>query len=658
MPKNRLRYGTSVALAACFLIPTSASFAAPLDGPDNTQQSTQHKVSPAKPSLFDTGVDNSPEATVEETTDRVVVKFKDGVSNADKEDLLESVEKETVADSPDTLKTTSTGADVIEVEEKLDKQGQKEIVEKLKSDDSVEYAEADQIVKGGTASYTSRPNDPYFNSQWNIRDISANSAWATATGSGTTIGIVDTGITNHPDLNSKVVQGYDFVSTAAYSRDGNGRDSNPQDNGDWGAAGSNWHGSHVAGIAAAATNNWTGISGVAPNARIQPLRALGAGGDGYVSDMADAIAWGAGISVAGVPRNNTPAKVVNLSAAWPSNTCPTYLKSAIDQAHARNVPVVVASGNSGVNANYQSPANCLGAIVVGATVGNTVTGYSNWGAMVDVVAPGGAVGSNIISTINTGYYGPVAPSYGPLNGTSMAAPHVAGTIAMMKQRDPDLGVEKIRNILRSNGVNANGYVKIDANRAVKAVTPKNTNVAQIGGLTVKGGIKSHYERLGGSARFGNPVTNEQKTVGNGVVQSFSKNGQLTNFYWSQRTGTKFVELSKGIGNKFVSKGREKGYGMPSSDERKITNGAYQLFRNPTTGKTTKILWSSKTSSYAVEESTAIGKEFAKRGYEQRVGYPMTDEIRTSWGAYQKFKNYNTGKITTINWTPKGGISVR
>lgn len=131
---------------------------------------------------------------------------------------------------------------------------------------------------------------------------------------------------------------------------------------------------------------------------------MGVNGRAYTSDQAAGIAWSAGVPVPGAPANPTPAKVGNYSEDFYSVTCPRrVLQGAVNAAHARHVPVVAAAGNFGANATGTSPANCLGAIVVGATTaGDVMTGYSNWGPMLDVLAPGGAVGSDIWSTVNTG----------------------------------------------------------------------------------------------------------------------------------------------------------------------------------------------------------------------------------------------------------------
>ena len=157
-------------------------------------------------------------------------------------------------------------------------------------------------------------------------------AWDVATGTGVTVAVIDTGITAHPDLDANVLPGYDFVSDATAARDGNGRDANAQDQGDWYAAGecgqptagnTSWHGTHVAGTVAAVTGNATGVAGVAPNAKVVPVRVLAKCG-GSLSDIADAIVWASGGTVAGIPANANPAKVINMSLGG-SGACGSHL---------------------------------------------------------------------------------------------------------------------------------------------------------------------------------------------------------------------------------------------------------------------------------------------------------------------------------------------
>ncbi|WP_194846597.1 S8 family serine peptidase [Mumia zhuanghuii] len=296
--------------------------------------------------------------------------------------------------------------------------------------------------------------DPQWSKQWNIHGTygsQAFAAWPSTTGR-IVVGIVDTGRANHPDLDSKTVAGMDFISDSWRSRDGNGRDSNPADQGDWNGANecaagiparqSSWHGTHVAGIVGARANDGYGVASNAPGVRIQHLRVLGRCG-GTMSDIAAAVRWGSGAKVPGLPRNATPARVLNLSIAGYSPSCPAVLSDAIRVARARGTVVVVAAGNEDRNAWSYSPANCAGVVTVGSTnkvgqvAGLTVSGrwvpYSNFGTALDLSAAGGdaVVGSQVLSTVNTGTTTPGGPAWGEQAGTSMAAPAVAAAAALI-----------------------------------------------------------------------------------------------------------------------------------------------------------------------------------------------------------------------------------
>ncbi|WP_288782061.1 S8 family serine peptidase [uncultured Kocuria sp.] len=648
MRSSRTLFALCLVSGALGLTATQA-VAAPPTGPTSQQQSQTQTGDSSLAQLSGKTAAAAPTATVEDSTDRVVVKFKDNTPEATKTKVLQETGQTTPAKDAKIVKTSAANSDVVQSSKKLNASEQDQVVKKLSAEPDVEFAEADKIVKNATTGYPTTPNDPHFGPyQWNMRIIDAPGAWQSATGAGQTIGVVDTGTTNHPDLNSKVVSGYDFVSPD-YDRDGvYGRDSDPTDPGVM-AAGENWHGTHVEGIAAASTNNGIGVSGVAPDAKIQPVRAFGIGASGYVSDFADAITWASGGRVAGAPANPNPSTVVNFSAAWPGQ-CSSIMKSAVDGAASRNVPVVVAAGNSGVNANDVSPANCLGAVVVGATASSDVmTGYSNYGPMLDVVAPGGSTGADIWSTYNTGYSAPAAASYGTLNGTSMAAPHVAGLIALMKQRNPSLGVEQIRNILVSTGSNVGGYPRINAKAAVNAVAP-----AAGGSSTpvVVNGIRNLYDALGGASTFGNPRANERGgLVDGGVFQEFTKNYTI---YWTPFTGTHSVNFNGAIGAKYRAGGYERAYGYPSSEEFKKNGFSYQWFKTKA-GKSTLIMWTPQNGAQVINESGSIGNRWVQMGRENGSGFPTSDEISANGLAYQWFKKGNTSSF--YMWSPATGTHI-
>lgn len=633
-----------ICLVAGIAISTVPSaYAAPPSGPTNQQQS-QVKSSGDSSLAQASGQAEDTPSTVEPTTDRLVVKFKDSTPEDTKSQLLQKTDDVAPSETSKLLKATANQSDVVQMSKKLDATAQDKVVSKLEEDPAVEYAEPDRIVKNAASSYPSTPNDPMYSSnQWNLRTIGASGAWQHATGAGQTIGVVDTGITDHPDLNAKVTGGYDFVSPD-YDRDGtSGRDGDPSDPGVLNAS-ENWHGTHVAGIAGASTNNGIGISGVAPDATIEPVRALGIGASGYESDFADAITWASGGAVAGAPANPHPSSVVNFSAAW-DGQCSATMKSAVDGAHARNVPVVVAAGNAGVNANDVTPANCLGAIVVGASASTDVmTGYSNWGPMLDVLAPGGTTGADIYSTYNTGNESPAQASYGPLNGTSMSAPHVAGVIALMKQRDPGLDVESIRNTLVSTGAGVNGYSRINAEAAVSAVESVDS------GPVVVNGIKELYDTQGGAAKFGTPRNNESGgLVDGGVFQEFSNNYTI---YWTPFTGTHSVNFSGAIGAKFRDGGYENTYGYPTSEEVSADGYAYQWFRTAS-GRSNLMMWTPSDGAHTIIETGAIGGAWIENGRESGWGKPTTDEFQGSDGKiHQRFSNG-----VEVTWTADEGIRV-
>ena len=393
----------------------------------------------------------------------LIVKYRDGAVTADLSSSGTSVlARERVMQRLEALanrhnlrlkhvRALATGAELIDASDRSDNLAA--LAETLRNDPSVLYVEPNAMMVPLLT-----PNDTRYPEQWHYKEstggINAVPAWDRATGNGVVVAVIDTGIVPHRDLNANVLPGYDFVSDAASARDGNGRDSNPRDEGDWYAAGecgslragnSSWHGTHVAGTIAAVTNNAFGVAGVAFNAKILPVRALAKCG-GTLADIADAIVWSAGGSVPGVPANPNRAKIINMSLGG-SGACGSTYQNAINSARALGAVVVVAAGNSNIDAVNARPANCSGVVTVAATTrGGGKASFSNFGSVVDLAAPG----DSILSTLNAGTTVPGAESYAFYSGTSMATPHVAGIAALLFQAKPTATPDEIETALRTS----------------------------------------------------------------------------------------------------------------------------------------------------------------------------------------------------------------
>jgi serine protease len=413
----------------------------------------------------------------------------------------------------------------------------KAVAARLARDPAVAYAEPDIRVRR-----LAIPNEPRFLEwQWNLfaptstytgyllsapnqtKSATATGganlppAWDLTTGSNSVVvAVIDTGIVNHPDLNGvavpapyvpngRFVAGYDFISADVgaaegvplnfVANDGNGRDDDPTDPGDWvgsddltrfgGYCGtvpqnSSWHGTHVAGVLSATANNSTGIAGVAWNVRVQPVRAVGKCG-GTLSDIAEAMRWSAGLSVPGIPANATPASVINVSLGGDmGSACPQFMQEAVDAVTAVGAVVVAAAGND-ADLGMIPPANCRGVIGVTAHVINGENAeYANVGSddplppQPAISAPGGGspyilgagtaiddrgwTGYSVWSTVLFGNTGPLSTNrsnqsgaaYAGFTGTSAASPHVAGVAALVRSVSPFASPNQVRDyIVRS-----------------------------------------------------------------------------------------------------------------------------------------------------------------------------------------------------------------
>lgn len=355
-------------------------------------------------------------------------------------------------------RSMALGSDVIKLAPGTSMEAAEEIAKRLATQSDVEFAVVDRVMHAMAA-----PNDPRYAQQWHYHALSPSNyglnlpaAWDITTGSPSVVAaVIDTGITVHEDLDpTRILSGYDFISDSAVANDGDGRDSNPADPGDCtnsASCSSSWHGTHVAGTIGANTNNALGVSGVNWQSKILPVRVLGVGG-GYTSDIVDAIVWSSGGSVPGVPTNPTPAKVLNLSLGG-QHSCDAATQNAVNTAMANGAVVVVSAGNSNLDASGFSPASCNGVVTVAAT-GQTgqKAYYSNFGASVEIAAPGGDrnVDTMVLSTLNSGTTSPIASSYANYQGTSMAAPHVTGLVSLMLSVDPSLTPAQVLTLLQQN----------------------------------------------------------------------------------------------------------------------------------------------------------------------------------------------------------------
>jgi len=442
-------------------------------------------------------------AGISDQTDRLIVKYKDeaapgakgqsrigaaGVIPTARMAKLELAGRK-LGLTMKELHTIGTGARVLQLNRKVTvADAAKVAADLMASDASVEYAEPDRIMK---PMFT--PNDPMYTQQWDYFDtiggMRVPAAWDKSTGAGIRVAVIDTGYRPHVDLQGQILAGYDFIADTAISNDGNGRDSDASDPGDWTAAGqcgtgepasnSSWHGTHVAGTIAALTNNGIGIAGVAYGAKVVPVRVLGQCG-GYTSDIANGIVWASGGTVSGVTNIAARAQVINMSLGG-GGACDTTTQTAINGARSRGTVVVVAAGNEAQNVSNSSPANCSGVIAVAAT--NKSGGrasYSNYGTLVDVAAPGGDTGAAILSTLNAGTKGPGADNYAGYMGTSMATPHVAGVVALMLAKNPALTPDEVEARLKSSArafpasCSGCGVGLVDASAAVDAAAGTGT----------------------------------------------------------------------------------------------------------------------------------------------------------------------------------------
>jgi serine protease len=347
------------------------------------------------------------------------------------------------------------------------------------------------------------PNDTYYGYQWNYPLMNLPQAWDMTTGDPNVIvAVIDTGVLlNHPDLQGKLVAGYDFIADRNIALDGDGIDANPNDPGDQNQGNpgsSSFHGTHVAGTIGAVTNNGSGVAGVGWQTKVMPLRVLGKGGAGTDYDIEQAVRFAAGLANDSRTTPAHRADVVNLSLGGASIS--SGFQRAVAEARATGVIIVAAAGNDGTN-TPMFPASLDGVVSVSAVdINKDRASYSNYGDAIDVAAPGGdntpdvngdGVPDGIVSTVgsevvNNGKVTTIEYAFATSVGTSMASPHIAGVVALMKAANPRLMPQDFDSLLSSGKItedlgsrgrdNSFGYGLINAQKAVSTAVELSSGV--------------------------------------------------------------------------------------------------------------------------------------------------------------------------------------
>lgn len=417
-----------------------------------------------------------------QSTDRLIVKWKSHAQPQTRQQKNDRLSRSGA--KIDGTRSLGAEMEVVQLARRLSAAELTDAIAAFASDPAVEFVSPDFRRYPDAL-----PNDSLVPNQWyllstEVAALRAETAWDITTGvTGTVVAVLDTGVRfEHPDLlaareGGKLLPGYDFVSGESSSsfigaNDGDGRDSDASDPGDWIDAAdqdnsgfeeceisnSSWHGTRVAGVIAAQTNNGIGVAGAAWNAWILPVRVLGKCG-GRDTDIIAAMRWAAGLSVPGVPDNPYPAKIINLSLGA-EGPCTAAYQAAATELAARGVLIVASAGNEGGSVN--APANCTGVLgVAGVRQVGTKVGFSNLGPEVSLAAPGGNCVTtgpgqpcqfSIVTSTNLGDRRPDASGYtDEFNfnvGTSFSAPMVAGTAALMHAVNGRLGSEQFIQRLR------------------------------------------------------------------------------------------------------------------------------------------------------------------------------------------------------------------
>lgn len=462
-------------------------------------------------------------------TDRVIIKLKPGYRSESVQKMSRARTEALSAAALTTLtavRPMSGNAQVLALPRALSGSALQAVIERLRRDPAVEYAFVD-----AREHLLAVPDDTLFRSQTYLQppgaapfvsSVNAPAAWDVTRGSANAVvAVVDSGVRfDHPDLTGRLIAGYDFIGADctpgagtctvanefSTANDGDGRDPDASDPGDWVSQSdidtnpifssctredSNWHGTHAAGIIAAATNNALGVAGLNWNGVVAPVRVSGKCG-AYRSDVIDGMRWAAGIAVPNVPANPRPAKIINVSIGSAGRCELSAYNQAVIDILARGVIIVAAAGNE--DSAVIQPANCAGVISVGAVRGDGLrTIYSNTGANLTIMAPGGdylsPTNDRLLSTNNAGLTTPQPYSsagyYTDLAGTSFSTPVVTGIVSLMLSANPNLSVRQVSDVLQQTArpfVALAGYptCTVEGSGNVNNTTPCNCTTAACG----------------------------------------------------------------------------------------------------------------------------------------------------------------------------------
>jgi serine protease len=396
------------------------------------------------------------------------------------------------------------------------------------------------------------PDDPLYPEQWHYPQISLPHAWTLSSGSGVVVAVIDSGVfLEHPDLVDRLVEGYDFVLGIPGGSDPGDSPIPP--------GGSTYHGTHVTGTISAATDNGAGVAGVAFDARVMPLRACTETGCSSYH-VEQALRYAAGLPNDSGTLPPETAGVVNLSLGRLGGPALGHEQQLYDELRAHNIIVVASAGNSSTDV-FTYPAAYRNVLAVSAVNANWQRAfYSNFGSWIDVAAPGGDLAAGVMSTIADDRSSSAVPDYAAKMGTSMAAPHVAGVLALMRAAVPSLTAQEIENLLRSEAITDDlgmlgrdviyGHGLINASKAVVAAFNAGGGPVELDpwmwaslprvnfGATVDSRTVTFSNIGGGELVFGTPQENSGGWL---TFVSAASGGQLDVTLSVARTG-----LSRGV----------------------------------------------------------------------------------------------------------------